>query len=80
MNNSPSNIFQPLLSLKSYHQSSQAVLAATDMNGLMTSDARPTTCVHLHDQSTCQRNQFALGNFTSRNNVTASNVLLLNMV
>ena len=34
MNNSPSNIFQPLLLVERYDQSSQAVLAATGMNGL----------------------------------------------
>ena len=34
MNNSPSYIFQPLLLLKRYHQSRQAVFAATGINGI----------------------------------------------
>ena len=34
MNNSPSNIFKILLLLERYRQNSQAVLAATGMNGL----------------------------------------------
>ena len=34
MNNSPSNIFQPLLALEKYHQDSPTVLAATVINGL----------------------------------------------
>ena len=34
MNNFSSNIFQPMLLLKRYHQNSQVVLAATGMKGL----------------------------------------------
>ena len=35
MNNLPSNIFKILHMLERYDQNSQAVLAATDINGLM---------------------------------------------
>ena len=35
MNDSPSNIFQPLLLIKRYHQNGQVVLAATGTNGLI---------------------------------------------
>ena len=34
MGNPPSNIFQLLILLESYHQNGEAVLAATGMNGL----------------------------------------------
>ena len=34
MNNSPSNIMQPLILFERYHQKCQAVLAAIGMNGL----------------------------------------------
>ena len=34
MNNCPTNILEILLLLERYHQNSQAVLAATGMNGL----------------------------------------------
>ena len=39
MDKSPSNIFQILLLLERYHQKSQAVLAATGMNGLKNCNA-----------------------------------------
>ena len=34
MDNSPSNIYKILLLLERYHQHSQVVVAATDINGL----------------------------------------------